>query len=387
MSKLIGSCKSIVTLLLIISLVFAYLPALASETYGSNDGVFVRGYPVKVAGQLVFVNKSKGKYSSIQENTQAIQEDLDSDLLSVKDPRPADVSIKYYDKVPYITLGGYKVLAIDEDNAKAHSTTVDELAQNWQLALQQALGNKEKLHAYILSLSKANQGDAKNETVANSANSTSNASKKPVNYKSRVVFANQGIVMVCKLKTALSSSINQEGDPVECVVTKEVDNEFGKIPKDSVLYGDIEASQSGRMMSRGGKLSVKFNCIKLPNGEQYPISAHLVGQADKYDTSDDANGTVNGENWKSKAKKMAIMGLVGLAAGAALGTGIGAASGMSLAAAGTGAVSGATFGGMAGAGGGMLMRHGSNVELKSGSELNVQLDEPLQVAGNKSNTY
>ena len=395
----------LLVLLLVLTQNLSYVHAAEIE----NSGLAVR-----IAGELVFINKSANKSRSIQERTQTIQDNLDGALLSVKALSPSCVAVTYYNGIPIVTLGGYKVVTVDEDNAKAYHTTPAKLAQLWVLAIQRTLADKDSVEAYISQIrpignnpnvtsnndaavsrnnspttnNNANNLSSNDLVIQNlkSANRTSFADNGQFAYKSRVVFANQGTTMVCKLKTALSSTVNQEGDPVECVVTKSVSNEYGEIPKNSILYGDVESTKNGKMLSRSGALSVRFTSIKLPSGEEYPISAHLVGTAGKYATASDANGSMQGETWKSKVGRAAMFGLMGAAAGAALGTGVGAISGLSAAGAGAGAWSGTAIGSVAGAGGGLLFSHGKNVELKSGSQLNVQLDEPLSVAGNGQNS-
>ena len=117
--------------------------------------------------------------------------------------------------------------------------------------------------------------------------------------------------------------------------------------------------------------------MRLPDGQEIPISAHLVGKIGRY--KDGAKDELHGEGWKAKLGQFALRGVLGAGLGVGLGTGIGAIGGGGYGA-GMGAWSGAAIGG--GIGGlDMLLRKGRDVIIPSGVQMKLQLDEPVNLGG------
>src|SRR5688572_26276616 len=96
----------------------------------SPDAVAAAG-PVKIGTKVVFTNNVG--------DTQAIQENLDNALVGTDNPSPSSVQVVTAKSGSVITLGGYKVVTVDQAKAKAANTTAPVLAKRWADALRREL--------------------------------------------------------------------------------------------------------------------------------------------------------------------------------------------------------------------------------------------------------
>jgi hypothetical protein len=387
---------------------------------------------VRIAGQTVFVNKAASGGMTADQRAETIQRNLDNALVAAKDRGPSSVNIVYVKGLPVITLGGYQVVTIDGDNAKAAGTTPALLAQRWADALRSALQDQASIDSYVAQLSGNYPTSAPPVSSAPPANSYSppptnygatpsynpppqaygggapgqygggapqyggaqydqfNRQTPPPQYgggagqygmqRGRVVYAPAGLVMPVALRTSISTQAASAGDLIEAQLTESVNLGDSSIPPGTVLVGQVTDARAGGFMGRSGMLGVKFNSMRMPDGQQVPINAHIVGGIGKYADSNN-DGIVAGETWKTKVGQAAIRGGVGAGGGAALGTAIGAIAGRSGQGAGRGAWSGAAIGGGLGVAQSLLLRKGKDVTIKSGTAMQVQLDSPVSLSG------
>jgi hypothetical protein len=194
----------------------------------------------------------------------------------------------------------------------------------------------------------------------------------------QAVYAPAGLVIPIRLSTSISTQIAKAGDPIEAQVSEAVSLGNATIPPGSTVIGEItEAKASGRL-ERSGRLGIKFNRLRTPDGLETPIQAHLVGGIGKYKSA--GNDTVKGEGMTAKVGQTAIRGGVGAGLGAALGTAVGAIAGGGHGV-GTGAWSGAAIGGGLGVADSLLLRKGREVLVPSGTAMQIQLDQPATMGG------
>jgi len=200
-------------------------------------------------------------------------------------------------------------------------------------------------------------------------------------YSDRQVYAPAGTSLPISLQTAISTQVAKVGDYIQASISENVSlGGRGYIPSGTQVVGTVSDATAGRRLSRSGELSLQFNSLRLPNGQQIPISAHLVGDIGKYkDKGTGTNDVYRGEGWGTKVGQTVLRGGGGAGLGAALGTGVGAIAGGGHGA-GMGAWSGAAIGGGIGLAD-MLLRKGKDVIIPTGTAMTIQLDQPVDLGG------
>lgn len=194
------------------------------------------------------------------------------------------------------------------------------------------------------------------------------------------IIAPAGLSLPVSLQTAISTQVAKNGDYIQGTISQNVSFGRGYIPAGTQVVGAVTDSVAGRRLSRSGELSLQFTNLRLPNGQQVPITAHLVGDLGKYHDKGTGNNPVfRGEGGMAKVGQTAIRGGVGAGLGAGLGTAVGAIAGGGHGA-GMGAWSGAAIGGGVGVAD-MFLRKGRDVIIPTGTEMQVQLDQPVDLGG------
>lgn len=397
--------------------------ALTQSLILAPSAVLAADGAVRIAGQTVFTNHSASGGLSAEQRAETIQRNLDNALVAAKDRSPASVNIVYVKGLPVITLGGYQVVTVDADNAKAANTTPALLAQKWADALRNSLRDASSIDSYVAQLSgnfpasapAANPVTAYNPAPPAYTPPPQNTSYTPppnngqgygappqygqANYdqfnrqtgagypvgggamqRGRVVYAPAGLVLPVALQTSISTQAAQAGDTIQASLSESVNLGDSNIPMGTVLVGQVTDAKAGGFMGRSGMLGVKFTRMRTPDGQEVPIAAHIVGGIGKY-TDANGDGVVAGETWKTKVGQGVIRGAVGAGTGAALGTAIGAIAGRGGRGAGRGAWSGAAIGGGLGVADSLLLRKGKDVTVRSGTAMQVQLDQPVSLSG------
>jgi hypothetical protein len=224
-----------------------------------------------------------------------------------------------------------------------------------------------------------------------------------------------GVTFPVTLNTSISTDVAKPGDMVQAMLNQPINLGNGVIPAGTVVVGQVASAKSGGFLGRAGQLGINFNRMRTPNGQEVPMSAHVVGEIGKY--SPNAGGVVAGETWKTKAGQGVIRGLAGAGIGAALGTAVGAIAakgtrgvqyrpvygpyghqmgpmgyqpqmrGGAASGAGRGAWSGAAIGGGVGVLDSLILRKGKNVTIASGTPMNLQLDAPISLSANPNSQY
>jgi hypothetical protein len=357
---------------------------------------------------------------------EAIQKNLDNALVAAKDHTPSSVNIVYVKGLPVITLGGYQVATVNSEDAKSAGTTPALLAQRWADTLRGTLQDQASIGSYIAQLSGGYAATAPAPTTAPqappaAAYNAPTGNGAPAGYGAPDQFNRQtpppqyggaygggapqyggaygggapqyggapggypmqrgyvmqaGVVLPVQLQTSISTQAAQPGDMIQASMT----DPTGQLPAGTVLVGQVTDAKAGGFMGRSGMLGVKFTSMRTPDGQQVPITAHVVGGIGKYADAD-GDGVVKGETWKTKVGQAAIRGAIGAGTGAALGTAVGAIAGRGGRGAGRGAWSGTAIGGGLGVADSLLLRKGKDVTIKSGTAMQVQLDAPVSLSG------
>ena len=200
----------------------------------------------------------------------------------------------------------------------------------------------------------------------------------PYNYQApRTAYAPAGLVIPVTLSNSISTQVAKDGDYVQASVGQNVSlGGLGYIPSGTIIQGQIEDAKSGRMMERSGSLNIAFNTMRLPNGMDIPIQAHVLGNIGKY--SQTSSGDYRGEGWGTKLGNFALRSAIGAGGGALLGTAIGAIASHGHYV-GTGAWSGAAIGGGLGIADDLFLRRGRDVLIHAGTQMQIQLDQPIQI--------
>ncbi len=431
------SCKrSVIVAALMLSQTLLLSPAVVQAADGA----------VRIAGQVIFVNKAGSGGMSIGDRSETIQRNLDNALVAAKDRSPSSVNIVYVKGIPMITLGGYQIVTVDGDNAKANATTPALLAQRWADALRQSLRDTASIDSYVAQLSGTYQSSAPapltsttpsqpvySPPAGNQLPQQPYGASPPASYnppgqnwsaggnipyspynqpyaaqqpgssydqfnrntyppasmqRGRVVYAPAGLVLPVTLNTSISTQVAQMGDFIQATLAQPVNLGDSTIPAGSVLIGQISEAKAGGFMGRSGMLGIKFNRLRTPDGVETPITAHIMGGIGKYtEVGSDDSDVVRGETWKNKVGQVALRGAIGAGTGAALGTAIGAIAGRGGRGAGRGAWSGTAIGGGLGVADSLLLRKGRDVTIHSGLPMQVQLDAPVAISGGGTPPY
>jgi hypothetical protein len=218
----------------------------------------------------------------------------------------------------------------------------------------------------------------------NNYNANGTSTPQPNNYQQgQVQYVPAGVTFPVTLSTSISTDVAKPGDMVQAMLNQPINLGNGVVPAGSVITGTIASAREGGFFGRAGMLGVKFNRLRTPNGQEVPMSAHIVGGIGKYTAIANGSDTFAGETWKTKAGQGAIRGFGGAALGAGLGTAIGAIAGSHGTrgrALGRGAWSGAAIGGGLGVADSLLLRKGKNVKIASGTPMDLQLDAPITLS-------
>jgi hypothetical protein len=367
--------RSLVAATLIVgqALSMPLLPAFAAD---SN---------VTLAGNAVMTNiATVGSWTS-EKRAEQIQNNLDNALVAASDKSPASVAVTYVKGTPVITLGGYQVATVDASSARAAGTTTALLAKRWADNLRQALVDQASVEAYVGQISGNYQASAPSvipsapaPNVTPARPPQSQPQYQPPQMQGRVVYAPAGLVIPATLQTSIATEVARPGDMIQAQVSQAVILGETQIPQGSVLLGTVVDASAGRMLGRTGDLEIKFNRMRTMDGQEIPLTAHIMGGIDKYnDKGGDKSDQFVGETWKGKAVQAGVRGLIGAGTGAALGTAVGAIAGGGRGV-GRGAWSGTAIGAGVGVAQSLLLRKGANVRIASGTPFQLQLDAPLQ---------
>ena len=174
-----------------------------------------------------------------------------------------------------------------------------------------------------------------------------------------VVCIEEGQSFDVALQSSISSgSLGNRDTIASTLIDDWVYNQKLIAPRGSVVYGRALDTKKAGMFFSDGTMSITFDSILLPNGEQLPLTANVV-------------------KIKTKATNRVVKSTIRVVSGAL----VGVATGLLYALAFNGDMSrGAAVGASLGAAGGLVSAatsRGENVEIPAGTVINVRLTKPM----------
>ena len=174
-----------------------------------------------------------------------------------------------------------------------------------------------------------------------------------------VVCIKEGQSFDVALQSSISSgSLGNRDTIASTLIDDWVYNQKLIAPRGSVVYGRALETKKAGMFFADGTMSITFDSILLPNGEQLPLTANVV-------------------KIKTKATNRVVKSTIRVVSGAL----VGVATGLLYALAFNGDMSrGAVVGASLGAAGGLVSAatsRGENVEIPAGTVINVRLTKPM----------
>jgi hypothetical protein len=328
---------------------------------------------VRIGGSTVFTVPAAAGGLSPDQRARTMQNNMDNALVASTNKTASAVAVTYVNGQPIVTLGGFYVCAVDSASARKLGMTPSALANKWAASMKVAMRNPASVRAYIAQL----EGTAK---APHAGTTTTAAGSYPYYRQGRVVYIPSGMTLPVTINTALSSQNARAGDRIEARLAQDLNLGSATIPANSVLIGQITDAKAGERMGKSGVLGLKFNKLRMPDGSEAPITAHIIGGLDKFNEVGSQSDIYQGEGTTKKVEQAALRGAIGAGAGALAGTTIGAISSWHGRGTGRGAVAGTFIGGALGVADSLLLRKGSDVNVQSGQTLKLQLDAPASVA-------
>ncbi len=177
--------------------------------------------------------------------------------------------------------------------------------------------------------------------------------------KGGVVRVSEGQSFDVALQSSISSGSLANSDAIASTLVDDwIYNQQLIAPRGSVVYGRALDTKKAGMFFADGTMSITFDSILLPNGEQLPLTANVV-------------------KIKTKATKRVARSTIRVVSGAL----VGVATGVLYALASGGDVTrGLAVGASMGAAGGLVSAataRGENVEIPAGTIINVRLTKPM----------
>lgn len=177
--------------------------------------------------------------------------------------------------------------------------------------------------------------------------------------KGGVVRVSEGQSFDVALQSSISSGSLANSDAIASTLVDDwIYNQQLIAPRGSVVYGRALDTKKAGMFFADGTMSITFDSILLPNGEQLPLTANVV-------------------KIKTKATKRVARSTIRVVSGAL----VGVATGVLYALASGGDVTrGLAVGASMGAAGGLVSAataRGENVEIPAGTIINVRLIKPM----------
>lgn len=331
---------------------------------------------VHIAGNTAFSIPAGAGALTPTQRAATMQKNIDNALVAATDRSPTCVAVSNVNGQKVLTLGGFYIASADDASAKKLGLTSTQLAQRWSSGLKATLSNRAAVDAYINRLTAS-------PAVAQAGTTTTSSGSYPYYRQGRVAYIPAGMMMPVTLNNGLSSESARAGDPVQASLVQPINLGDSEIPANSVLLGTVTDAVAGRRMSHSGALGLKFTRLRMPDGVETPITAHIVGGLNNYQVG--AGDEFHGETTKQKVEHAALDGAIGAGSGAIVGTVIGAIASHGYGhGVGRGALAGLGIGAGLGVAESVLLRKGKDVKVESGKTFNLQLDAPATVAINNS---
>lgn len=218
----------------------------------------------------LFAIDANADKKTAMERHRIIQANLDNALLMASNLSPQAVKVREVNRLPVVELDGFHIVTADSNSAKRNRMTREALAQKWADKLKTCLAKTKVVKNYIARLkgvqTKKQIAIKKDKTVAIVKPET----KMPVHLITRFEYDGTTI-----------------GDPVTAMLSKDfpLPPKFNTyIPKGSLVHGRVVDSEKHTYNGYPKKdsVTIDFHSIELPNGQDIPIQAHVVGGENEF---------------------------------------------------------------------------------------------------------
>ncbi len=218
----------------------------------------------------LFAIDANADKKTAKERHRIIQANLDNALLMADDLRAEAVKVRRVNDIPVVELDGFHIVTADANSAKRNRMTREALAKKWADKLRFCLAKKKVVKNYIARL----QGVQKKKQVAIKEDKT-------------VAVVKPETKMPIHMITKFEYDGTTIGDPVTALLSKDfpLPPKFNTyIPKGSLVHGRVVDSEKHTYNGypKKNSVTIDFHSIELPNGQDIPIQAHVVGGENEF---------------------------------------------------------------------------------------------------------
>ncbi|MGD9683002.1 MAG: hypothetical protein AB7W16_17575 [Candidatus Obscuribacterales bacterium] len=251
-------------LTLVATLGAAYTPGATAD-----EIIIKEKKTVSLGGDLFSINANADKMTA-EERVSKVNDNLNRALLYSASRTPEAVQIRIKNRLPVVELNGYHIVTADSNSARRNNMTRMELARMWADTLRQALEDRTTVTEYISSLIKA-EPPAKAKVLQDKC----------------VAMIQPEMKIPIKLVSGFYMNGASTGDSVTAVVSRDVPlgNTFeAYIPKGTLVNGQVVEGSlyAYNNYPADDAVTIDFTSMKLPDGQEIPINAHIFGKTNQY---------------------------------------------------------------------------------------------------------
>src|SRR5579885_1492271 len=253
---------------------------------------------ITLCGDLFDIDANADRLTA-EERARIVQNNLNNALIKTADRSPAAVSIRVYNNLPNVELGGFHIVTADSNSAIRANMTTMQLAEYWASKLKQCLADSKTVQSYVSTLTGGNAG------IAQSLVGTR---------KHIVVIPTESRIPI-KMATQFYFDGTTLGDAVTGVVSRDVPlgPQFDTyLPAGSLVHGAVVDAglYSFNHFPNRKAVTIQFNSIETPDGQQIPIKAFIVGGVNQYDLHKEAAVEAQASVSLNSVKSLATKGMI-----------------------------------------------------------------------------
>lgn len=245
------------------ALTLALAPLAMSQT-SSTTYVSESASVIGACGKLFDVDANAAGLTA-SERAAIIQKNLDNAIVKAHNRTPDAVQVSVVNRNPVVTLDGFHIATADGNNAARNNMSQLALAQKWADTIKFCLADAAAMDKYLSMLTGAYKTVAvapRQETIA---------------------YAPAGMFLPVKMVTPIDSETSQIGDRVEAIISTDIPLRTSQaatqfeayLPAGSVAIGQLQDSSNSYLGKNA--LGMRFDHLRLPDGQVLPISGHILG--------------------------------------------------------------------------------------------------------------
>lgn len=253
---------------------------------------------ITLCGDLFDINANADRLTA-EERARIIQANLNNALIKTKDRSPKAVTIRVYNNLPNVELGGYHIATADTNSAIRANMTCMQLAEKWAASIKQCLADSETVEKYVSTLT----------------TSTKSIEQAMVADRKHIAVIPSEFRMPIKLASKFYFDGTNVGENVTAVLSK--DTPLGPqfdtyIPAGTLFHGAVVDAgiYSYNHFPNRNAVTIQFNCMETPDGQQIPIKGHIVGGVNQFEIAKKPSADAQGAVDLSSAKSIATKGLI-----------------------------------------------------------------------------